>query len=358
MNSILKLLTAIFSRLLFMYPGRFRNEFANEMNFVFKKTVTEAAQEGILSLLIVSIRELNGLMTGIMRELLSELDRNLQFGASLPSGSIRGWQLGALFLPFVLVLIVALKHWAYAAESRWLLTALSLMLLSLLVWVWMLGLIHSFPVWTLPAMGIILFLIVAFFHIATQILLYPVVDIFLEWVRGWPDHPDIARNLVSLLISQFTFLVIAVVLVVCLLRIVPGFHRQVRQEWTLLSFMLYGIAILPVVANDEYAGIGMYQTASLLVLIIGVIIYLMASKRWQRVLALVIAAVLSPMLISSGLYQTFPMQLWADPTNLSLRNWEALQPVLYLAPLPILLILAALAPQLPLGKDRELSPSS
>jgi len=91
----------------------------------------------------------------------------------------------------------------------------------------------------------------------------------------------------------------------------------------------------------------------LLALALGAGLYLAAPRRWQRVLALVGAAVLSPAVMSLGLYQTFPAQPWADPANVSFRLWEALQPVLYLSPLPILLLLAALAPQLPWSGRRE-----
>ena len=283
---------------------------------------------------------------------------NVRLGNNLSGSPMRSWQIGALFLPFVLVLLFTLESWAYRPEIRWLLTALCLLLLGLLVLVWIVGLIHFFPVWTLPAMGVLLFLVVAFFHVVSQLMVYSILEPLLGRMSGWTGYTSPARGLFLVLLSQFSLLVIVMALVMGLLRLVPGFHQQVRLEWTLLSFLLYGIAILPVVANDEYAGMGMYQTASLLVLITGMLIYLMASKRWQRALALVIAAVISPIVISMGLYQTFPMQPWADPMNVSFRIWEALQPVLYLAPLPILLILAAVAPQLPLSKGQELSPSS
>jgi hypothetical protein len=71
------------------------------------------------------------------------------------------------------------------------------------------------------------------------------------------------------------------------------------------------------------------------------------------VLALVVPAILSPAVMSLGLYQTFPAQSWANPADVSFRLWEALQPVLYLSPLPILLLLAALAPRLPWSGGRE-----
>ena len=96
-----------------------------------------------------------------------------------------------------------------------------------------------------------------------------------------------------------------------------------------------------------------YQAASLVGLAVGAGLYLIAPRRWQRVLALVIPAVLSPAVMGLGLYQTFPAQSWANPTDASFRLWEALQPVLYLSPLPILLLLAALAPRLPWGKGAK-----
>lgn len=88
----------------------------------------------------------------------------------------------------------------------------------------------------------------------------------------------------------------------------------------------------------------------------------MAPRRWQRILALVIPAVLAPMVMSYGRYQAFPAQSWANPANPpfflpeqlgTVRWWEALQPVLGFSPLPVLLLLPALAPRLPWSGGRE-----
>lgn len=172
---------------------------------------------------------------------------------------------------------------------------------------------------------------------------------------GWPiDHGySIIDNIKVMLLAQELVLVAMVGAVVVLLRIAPSFNARVRQEWTLLSFMLYGMAILPIIGNDEYHGIERYEIASALILAMGAGLYLIASRRWLRVLALVIPAILSPLLMSLGLYQAFPMQSWADPGNLTFRVWEALQPVLYLSPLPFLLLLASLPPRLPQSARQE-----
>lgn len=283
---------------------------------------------------------------------------NLQLGIHLPGCPIRGWQLGALFLPYGLVIFITSGAWAYTSEARWLLSALGLLLLGMLVVIWITGLVHFFPVWTLPAMAVVLFLVTGFFTITAQILMYPILELFLERIFVRTGHISLLRNLGLMLLAQLMFLVITVLLVAGLLRLVPSFYRQVLQEWTLLSFLLYGIAILPIVENDEYVGMGMYQTASLLVLMIGMVIYLTASQRWQRWWALVIPAVLSSLLISLGQYLTFPMQSWVNSGDELLRMWEALQPVLSLFPLSILLILAALVPRLPINMNREEALSS
>jgi hypothetical protein len=125
-------------------------------------------------------------------------------------------------------------------------------------------------------MGLVLFLVVSFLYIATQILIDPVVEVFLERVWKWTGHVTPSKNIFLMLIAQLMFLIITLVVAAGRLRLVPAFHRQVLQEWTLLSFLLYGIAVLPVIANDEYAGMRMYQTASLLVLIVGMVICLRA----------------------------------------------------------------------------------
>ena len=122
-----------------------------------------------------------------------------------------------------------------------------------------------------------------------------------------------------------------------------------------MSFLLYGVAIYPLFGNDEYHGLERYEVASLLILLVGAALFLVAPKRWLRVLVLVVAASLSPAVMSLGVYQVFPAPAWAIPGEVSLAApaWEALQPVLYLSPLPIMLLLAALAPRLPWNGERE-----
>lgn len=274
---------------------------------------------------------------------------SLQLGKHLPGGPIRGWQVGAVFLPFLLPIFylngIFLPPLTAATAVPCLLSALGLPFLILLVVVWWTGLRRGFPLWALPALGMLFFIFSAMLQFAAQVLVLITYTLPAFGRFGWPD--GLVQKLWLMILVQMVFLELMVAAVVGLLRIAPALLRRVRQDWTLLSFFLYGLAILPALGNDEFRGLEAYQTAGLLILAAGAGLYLVVPRRWQRVLVLLCPAVLSPAVISLGLYQTFPTQSWADVTNVSSRLWETFQPLLYLAPLPVLLLLAGLATQLP-----------
>jgi hypothetical protein len=339
------------------FPEGYRCEYTDELLYAVRMAAADAEAQGRVSLLRLAWRELRDLPLAIVRAHLRErrVHMNLQLGAHLPGGPIRSWQLGAVFLPFLLPLLSPLLVLAPASMrvsvGSWILAALGLLILGLLVVIWVSGLVRQFPVWALPTLGMAFFFVSAILQFTAQGAVF--VLVMLPLYGGWPSGFTLAEDIWMMLLVQLVFLVIMVGVVAVLLRIIPRFHAQVRQEWTLLSFLLYGIAILPVLGNDEFHGVEGYQTLSLLILAVGAGLYLAAPRRWQRVLALVVPAVLSPAVMSLGLYQTFPAQSWADPLSVSFRLWEALQPVLYLSPLPIWLLLAALAPRLPWKGWRE-----
>lgn len=280
---------------------------------------------------------------------------NLQLGKHLPGGPIHGWQVGAVFLPFLLPMLylngVFMPPVTPATAGPCLLSALGFPFLILFVVVLVTGLRRGFPIWALPALGMLFFIFAALLQFAAQVMVLITYSLPVFGRFGWPD--GLIQKIWLMILVQMVFLEFMVAAVVGLLRITPAFMRRVRYEWTLLSFFLYGFAILPALGNDEFRGVEAYQIASLLILAVGAGLYLTVPRRWQRLLALLGPAILSPVVISLGLYQTFPAQSWAVPANVSFRLWEAYQPVLYLAPLPVLLLLAGLAPRLPWGSRSE-----
>lgn len=245
------------------------------------------------------------------------------------------------------ILIIAKANLIANTTPFWigggLFAAIWISLLGLLIVVWITGIARQFPIWALPALGMLFFFVYAFLQLFTQAAVF--IALMNPLYGGWPK--GLATQILVMILVQLVLLLILAGVVIGLLRIVPGFHMRIRQEWTLLAFLLYGIAIAPILGNDEFRGVEGYETTSLLILAAGAGLYLVSHRRWQRVLALVVPAILSPAVMSLGLYQTFPAQSWANAADVSTRVWEALQPVLYLSPLPVLLLLAALAPKLP-----------
>jgi hypothetical protein len=75
MNVFLVLLVSLYSKLLGLYPRRFRNEFGEEMQVVFRDLVREAVQDGVPALAFVCLRELAGLPFDILREFWHEFQR-------------------------------------------------------------------------------------------------------------------------------------------------------------------------------------------------------------------------------------------------------------------------------------------
>ena len=338
------------------FPEVYRREYSDELLYAVRMAAANAKAQGRIALLRLALRELRDLPLAIVHAHLHErsVPMNLQPGAHLPDGPIRNWQLGAVFLPFLLPLLFPLRAWAYENAISWLIPALGLPFLGLLVVVLAAGLVRKFPVWALPALGIVLFFVTAFLQLIALFVVFSAVmlPVYGQW--GWPEGLSLAENIGIMLLVQLVFLVFLAAVVTGLLRIVPHFQARVQQEWTLLSFLLYGIAIVPdLLWSDTFNGIEWYQIASSLALVVGAGLYLAVPKRWQRTLALVVPAVLSPVVMSLGLYLTSPALSRANPADISSRLWEALQPVLYHSPLVILLLLAALAPRLPWSGRRE-----
>jgi len=126
---------------------------------------------------------------------------------------------------------------------------------------------------------------------------------------------------------------------------------RTRRDWSLLSLFLYGLAIPYVFLNDPYRGLLPYEVASTLLLAAGAAVFVLAPRRWQRLLALVVALLLAHPVLSLGIYQIFPAQTFAGPAP-SFRLWETLQPVIELPVLLSLICLPALLSLLPAPAGR------
>jgi hypothetical protein len=61
MSFLAQFVSDAYSKMLNLYPRRFKDEFAVEMYTVFKHSVVDAAEEGTLALILVCGREFMGM---------------------------------------------------------------------------------------------------------------------------------------------------------------------------------------------------------------------------------------------------------------------------------------------------------
>ena len=109
MNLSTNTLIYIYSKLLLFYPHSFQNEFAKEMQKVFRDLLEEANHEGIFQFLLVCLKEFGGLPFHILREVRHEAERkatdmikeNSVTETSVSAGKNR-WDAFLGILPFLL----------------------------------------------------------------------------------------------------------------------------------------------------------------------------------------------------------------------------------------------------------------
>lgn len=174
-------------------------------------------------------------------------------------------------------------------------------------------------------------------------------------INPWPIS-DWRGMFLTLIQATLAFLPILIVSggFVWLSSRIPLLHpisQYVRQDWSLLSYFMYGAAFLPVMlATDEYHGLSDYFLASLAILVIGALAYMRPAKSWSRLFTLLRALGLSFSLLGFGKYLVYPQQTWVVNTTFP-RWWEAVSTLTPCVALTILMIVPVTLELLPRGKN-------
>jgi hypothetical protein len=110
------------------------------------------------------------------------------------------------------------------------------------------------------------------------------------------------------------FLLTLIVLgLLAILRRCSALVQRIRQDWTLVSFVIYGEAIFALILLfDEYQREEPYIIASLMLLSAGSWFYLHSSAQWQRVLALLSGMSLAMWAAAFGQWVIVPLQAWPE----------------------------------------------
>ncbi len=291
-GSNLAVIARAYSGLLRLYPDRYREEFAEEMREVFSQAVQDASSQGSLTLGILLLNELVAYPGAVLRAHLhpDKLARRPSAQPATDKLSDFSWRellVGmAVFLLPALMLLVDPGSGAgiYASQGG----GISLVLLFLAVMM-LAGLLRGVPLLSMPYLGLVL---------AVAGYLYT-----FQWIAGlvspalisnftpgaWDRSTTLLLKVISngmlwLMLFCLTLLVVAVMSL--LNRFQPLFKRS-GQDWTMLSYILYGESVFALLfLFEHYRFDSSYIIAGVLCLGVGVWFYLRSSAGWKRILAL------------------------------------------------------------------------
>jgi hypothetical protein len=316
MKRSVQILMQIYTRLLSLYPQQYRAKYGEELQAVFSLLVNEAAQRGRFSVIRLGWREMRDMPGAVIREHRRERrKRKMETKTSvLPAfepGSWREW-LAAMAL-FLLLALTSLLSYLHIALPLW--VSWGLFLVPLLMFA--LGLIKGLPRWFLPYTGVIgLQLSWVFARRGTMMGINTragVVGSLLRWtdrqffevLRPSASDPWIVRAVYGAGELWFVLLGMAAfaVLIAAACRPLRPFYWRLRDDWTLLSFGLYGATVMAVnMAFEDYPHPHkqLYIFVASLILVAGAWVYLRSAHLWQRSLALFGGITLSMAVAATG----------------------------------------------------------
>lgn len=314
MKRSVQVLVWIYSRLLRLYPRQYRAEYGEELQTVFSLVANETAQQGAFSVIRLGWRELRDLPGAAIRQHWQERMESIQRRKQkmktitnvLPTFESASWREGLVTTtPFLLLGLTSLVHYlAYSLNPtppRWwgFITEFVLYLITMLL-LFVLGVIKGLPRWSLPYAG----LIGSFLSLASEgKIINQVLYSWGPWIFLHYRGPWIVRQIYNQGIIWLSLLVIVVftVLIAAVWRPLRPFYRRIRDDWTLLSFGLYGATLVGLLLTfDDYPYNEPYTVVASLILAAGAWVYLRSAHPWQRFLALFAGVTLSMAVAATG----------------------------------------------------------
>jgi hypothetical protein len=282
-------LTHLYSKLLHLYPGRFQNEFAEEMQSVFRDSVDEAVKEGYFSLAFVCLRELVNLPASLLRERWYEAEKKelntitnerMDPVSSIDDGVGR-WDALIGILPFLLFGVASMlvrSEFLFPYPYYYLNYSYSDLVLFVIALIGLfLGLLRCVPRWTYSYLGWSIFLAWSWMGRSVDSFSYPPFK-YAQPFGWWSWLPIlIVLGLVLFLTRSF--------------RPLRGLVRDVWQDWTRLSLAMYAlIGWLAIVAGydeNHHPYLFAFMSASTLAISGSVWAFLRSRKAGKQTIALI-----------------------------------------------------------------------
>jgi hypothetical protein len=156
------------------------------------------------------------------------------------------------------------------------------------------------------------------------LILYVIQSVFIIWDNWWGQ---VYRRLVnpfdmtSRLLWQFhlpaifwLFMLVVMALVVAVFALVNPLrplYQRLRQDWTQVSFILYGAALVMFLVDfDDYQHETPYVLVSMACMAAGAWAYLRSPHPRRRIAALLVGVTLAMLTMAVGKWLIVPMQDW------------------------------------------------
>ena len=320
-----------YSLLLNLFPRNYLHEYGEELQAVFALSLADAAKLGQMEVVKVLLRELVSFPQAIFFEHLRERRKTgmTKRFVSYVSQTI------AVVLPFLVVLVLFFGIGTFQYIPARVVEIFRLSLIGILLVMFFVALTRVLPRWILPLMGFV-------FAFANLLITFEVID------PKWPgfSFPPFVSQFVGDFVQAGTFwvgIIILVLLSVVFSSVIPAFrpfYHRLRNDWTLLAFILYGIAPFAILITfDDYQYAGPYVFVSFLILALGGWLYLYNEGSLKKfmilftglTLAMAVTVIGAAVLVEESLYA--PFATWQTAMAETITTWMWLAIFMLLPPL-------------------------
>lgn len=311
-----RLLVWGYRALLAFYPSEFRAEFGEEMQDVFAAAVAEARHHGGERAWRLIWRETRDWPGAVWQAHLDIRKGHAMMDSrsNSPAPLTRNEMIVAMALFVLPAVPAAVKFvFGYHTVTSSISSGLTIILIVFTAVVLVLGFRRGVPRWSVPFLG------VAVTAIVMLELSWRIWELFYQPVEtaiGYHTKTLQVRVLYSTLREGFFWFAtfITATILIMLLAIWPRTRRlaqAIRQDWTLLSLMLYsGVVFNLELVFEEYAYDELLKIACWTILAVGAWIYLRSRSPRRRILALLAGVTLVYWISAVGKWYLVPLQSW------------------------------------------------
>ena len=325
--------------LLHLYPAAYRNEYGEELRTVFYLSIDEARKVGKFEIMRVVLRELVSLPQAILYEHIRERRKTKMTGNfasrfDFAPGSRK--EILAAVAPFLLCGIVPIMVSLLITGPDIQAQVLGICMLVSMISVLLVVFFKQVPRWFMPYLGLPL----------------PILcTLIIVWSDTWSNS-----SLLNLVGPMFLWTFVSygyiwgmfippLVLLVLFSAAIPRyrpFYQRLRNDWTLLCFLLYGTT--PFMASlcfEGYPRTDLFMELIFLILAAGGWLYLRNDVPWKKfiiliggqTLALFTAAVGQVVLFKYSAYYSPNIDMsvaWWDFVHVSVAIWLGLILIMFL----------------------------